>query len=142
MQEEGEKEKEEIIVLEEKDEIKPIDLTAKEGSKWDWADLRERQKNLIKSEKTGVLYKKDKYIIGQRTTNDAEFIEKNDPLDLIDSSVLRKYILAVEKFTQEKEDARSKDEAQNRLLKYVICYVLGVSSVLWALYAGMINLTH
>ena len=142
MQEEGEKEKEEIIVLEEKDEIKPIDLTAKEGSKWDWADLRERQKNLIKSEKTGVLYKKDKYIIGQRTTNDAEFIEKNDPLDLIDSSVLRKYILAVEKFTQEKEDARSKDEAQNRLLKYVICYVLGASSVLWALYAGMINLTH
>jgi hypothetical protein len=91
--------------------------------------------------KNGV-WKKDNYIIGKRTPEDKQYCEPVSALDLHNTAEIRKYILAVEKFTTTKENRRSTDEAKYRLLKYILCYLAGTASVLWALYAGMINLTQ
>lgn len=99
-----------------------------------------RDRNLILG-KNGV-WKRDNYIIGKSVPEDKQYCEPVSPLDLHNTAEIRKYILAVEKFTTEKENQRSISESQNRLIKYVFCYVLGALSVLWALYAGMINLTQ
>lgn len=90
--------------------------------------------------KTGV-WKKDNYIIGKVTTNDKQYCEPVSELDLFNTTEIRKYILAVEKFLTGRENKRSQEEGKNRILKYVMCFGLGMSVVLWALYAGMINLS-
>jgi len=160
---------EEIIEL--TDEITPpVDGSKREGpmpdgKEWDWKALRDRKWLEMKAKQeaeTGScisvggfmnpalngateVYHKSKwknYIVGELTPEDKEYCEKVNPLDLYNTIEIRKYILAVEKYLSKKEDERSIDEGKFRLFKYVVCYALGVASVLWALYAGMINLTQ
>lgn len=157
MQEEKEKEKEDIIILE--DEITPPYDGSKrkgpmpDGKKWDWEDLRNKQRaqRAIADQrpeweeervlgKDGV-WKKDNYIIGKRTPEDKQYCEKVDPLDLYNTIEIRKYILAVETYLSKKENERVFEEARYRIWKYILSFVAGGSAVLWALYAGMINLT-
>jgi len=161
--EEEEKEKEEIIEL--TNEITPpVDGSKKE---WDWKPLRDKmwlEKKAKQEEESGGctsvggIYalnpalkgateeyhrrKNKNYIVGERTPDDKQYCEKVDPLDLYNTAEIRKYLLAVEKFTTQKENQRSIDESRNRLWKYIVSYLLGVFSILWALYAGMINLTQ
>lgn len=90
--------------------------------------------------KDGV-WLKDNYIVGKKTMNDWKYCEPVSELDLFNTTEIRKYILAVEKFLTGKENKRSQEEGKNRVLKYVLCFGLGMTSVLWALYAGMINLS-
>lgn len=98
-----------------------------------------RDKNLILG-KNGV-WKRDNYIIGTRTMDDWKYCEPVSALDLHNTAEIRKYLLAAEKFLTGKENKRSQEEGKNRVLKYVLCFGLGMSAVLWALYAGMINLS-
>lgn len=123
-------EKEEIIILD--NEVTPPVVGTKTPP------VIEEDKILGKD---GV-WKKSGYIIGRRTTDDKKYCEKVSPLDLYSSIEIRDYILAVEEFLTKKENQRSLDESKNRVLKYLLCYGLGVTSVLWALYAGMINFTN
>jgi hypothetical protein len=88
--------------------------------------------------KTG-LWRKDRYIIGKRTPDDKQYCERVDPLDILSTTEIRKYITAVEVFLSKKEDLRSADEQQGRMLKYIIFFGLGMSVILWALYAGAIS---
>ena len=89
--------------------------------------------------KTGT-WKADGYIIGKRTPDDKKYCEPVSVLDLHSNSEIRKYILAVETFLNEKERKRSLNEASGRILKYIFCFGLGASLVLWAMWAGAIPL--
>lgn len=81
------------------------------------------------------------HIIGKRTTDDKQYCEKVDPLDLHSTVEIRKYIKAVETFLNEKENDRSIDESQSRLLKYMFFFGLGATTVFifYSLFVGNIN---
>jgi len=143
-------EKEDIIILNNK--ITPPVYAKKDyGIKeWDFKELKKhmqgKSKNLNEhletiSTESGT-WKKDRYIIGKRTHDDKKYCEKVDPLDMYSMEKIRKYIIAVETFLSKKEDARSIDEQKGRVLKYVICFGLGMSIILWALWAGAIRIPN
>jgi hypothetical protein len=90
--------------------------------------------------KDGVWLRKN-YIVGKKTMDDKKYCEPVSQLDLFNTIEIRKYILAVETYLTKKENKRSQEEGKNRMLKYLLCFGLGMSGMLWALYAGMINLT-
>ena len=99
-------------------------------------NLNEHLKTI--STESGI-WKEDRYIIGKRTEDDKQYCEKVDPLDIHSTAEIRKYITAVEVFLSKKEDARSANEQQGRMLKYMLFFGLGMSVILWALYAGAIS---
>lgn len=80
-------------------------------------------------------------IIGKRTTEDDMYCEKVDPLDLHSTVEIRKYIIAVETFLNKKENDRSIDESQNRILKYIFFFGLGATTMFtfYSLFVGNIN---
>lgn len=133
-----EKEKEEIIVL--TDEVTP----PYDGGKKELGFMNPALNGATKEyhESKSGRWKADNYIIGKCTPEDKQYCEPVSALDLHNTAEIRKYILAVEKFTTEKENRRSIEESKWRVLKYLICYMAGSASILWALYAGMINLTQ
>lgn len=142
-----EEEEEKIIVLENEVTPPPYDGSKRELGFMNPALLgateeyhRTRDKNLIPG-KDGV-WKRDNYIIGKRTPEDKKYCEPVSELDLFNTTEIRKYILAVEKFLTGRENKRSQEEGKNRILKYALCFGLGMTAVLWALYAGMINLSQ
>ena len=136
---------EDIIIL-DNEITPPVYGTKKEC---DFAELKKRmqekgknrdEKEFITS-KTGT-WRSDSYIIGKRTPDDKKYCEPVSELDLHSTTEIRKYILAVEKFLNEKERKRSLNEASGRLLKYIFCFGLGGSLVLWAMWAGAIPLPN
>lgn len=135
---EEEKKEEEIIILDDEVKTPPVILGKKELPGFMNPALIGATVEYHKS-KSGT-WKKENYIVGQRTTNDKEFCEPVDPLDLHNTAEIRKYITAVETYTDKAERNNLNYEAKNRTIKYVICFLLGSASVFWALYAGMINL--
>jgi len=102
----------------------------------DGKNLNEHLKTI--STESGI-WKEDRYIIGKRTEDDKQYCERVDPLDIHSTAEIRKYITAVEVFLSKKEDARSANEQQGRMLKYMLFFGLGMSVILWALYAGAIS---
>jgi hypothetical protein len=148
-------EKKDKNIIELTDEITPpVDGSKRElNMTHDKEWLEKKTKQEAKSGFVGALnpellgatetYHKSKwknYIVGELTTDDKKYCEKVSSLDLYNTVEIRKYILAVEKYLTSKENKRSIEEAKNRLFKYVICYALGIASILWALYVGMIKL--
>lgn len=147
-----EDEKEKVIILD--DEITPPVVGHKKDGPdrlnmthdKEWLLKKAKQENGSYTSVAGLMigkngtWKKDNYIIGQRTPEDKKLCESVTAIDLFDTTEIRQYITAVEKFLTKKEIKRSTDEAKWRALKYFFCYAAGVTSVFWALYAGMINL--
>jgi hypothetical protein len=121
-------EDEDIIIL--SDEITP----PVDGSK---KDKFLGSITLKKTTESGT-WKAENYIVGKRTPEDKQYCEPVSQLDLHSTSEIRTYITAVEKFLTEKEAKRSVNESQGRILKYILCFGLGVSVVLWAIWAGAI----
>ena len=143
-QEDGGKEVEDMIILE--NEVTPPVYAKKDYSKKDYEKIQEgeagRNRNeyldskIIKTK--SVLWRKYRYIIGKRTPDDKQYCEKVDPLDIHSTAEIRKYITAVEVFLSKKEDNRSVEEQKRRVLKYILCFGLGMSMILWAIWAGAI----
>jgi len=134
---------EEIIILE--DEITPP-VNGSREKEWDFAELKKRMQNKVNTptmttSETGT-WKADNYIVGKRTSNDKKYCEPVSELDLHSTTEIRKYIIAVETYLTEKENKRSVNESQCRILKYIFCFGLGASLILWAFWAGAIPIPN
>ena len=137
-----EEEKEKIIILDDEVKTPPVILGKKElpgNYKLGFMNPALNGATVEYHKSKSGTWKAENYIVGQRTTNDKQFCEPVDPLDLHNTAEIRKYITAVEIYTDKAERNNLNYEAKNRTIKYVICFLLGSASVFWALYAGMIN---
>lgn len=101
----------------------------------------EHSKAVLVKKDSGT-WKEENYIIGKRTPDDKQYCQKVDPLDIHSTAEIRKYITAVETYLSKKENSRSIDEQKGRVLKYMLCFGLGMSMVLWALWAGAISIPN